>query len=668
MIERRLRGLSFLFFTGFVIVLLRSFSFQIIGREPWIQAAEAQYEHREPLPAERGTIYDRNLNVLALDISSVSLAVDPSMLPSSEAVACSLQTVLGGAKTEFLSRLKTSGFSKYHPLQLVLSTREKDRLMATGIPGLIFEPRQQRVHPRNDLALQVLGVTDNSRCGAWGIEQELNGRLAGMDGWAVRQWDGLKRYHVSLDLPRQEARPGQDVVLTLDHAIQEVLDEEISKGVETYQAKFGTGILLDPFSGEVLAMTTAIGPESRTGQLDFSARMMNRAVQWQFEPGSVFKIVTAAAALEEGAFNPKSLIFCENGSYIVNKREINDHNNSFAWLTLNQVMEHSSNIGMAKVGQKLGDKTLCRYAQNFGFGNKTGIRLPGETAGILRPVYQWTPSSIVSISFGQEISASALQIAGMTAVVANGGELIEPRIVKQILGQDGRVLMQTKRRVIRRVISPQTADQLTDILVNVVKRGSGMKAMVPGVTVAGKTGTAQKSIEGHRGYVRGVDVSSFTGFWPAETPRYVLVIVLDEPALGSWGSLSAAPIFAQVVKRISGLPSLQGGGGSPLVQTQTSSSAVPQAQFTSFESNANPEVKTKAAVSMPALNSSHHIPDLRGLSVRQALHSLAELNVKARVIGSGIIKTQWPKPGTRISDNIVCQLSCGDQTPVKGNQ
>ena len=419
-----------------------------------------------------------------------------------------------------------------------------------------------------------------------------------------------------------------------------------------HKAKAGTAVLMDPFSGEVLAMANVQGHPSRTGEVDFNDRMRNLAVQWDYEPGSTFKIVTLAAALEKGGFDPDSLVFCENGAFRLGANVINDHEKAFGWLSLSRVIEESSNIGTAKVAMAMGPKVLYEYARNFGFGNKTGVQLPGESSGILRPLYDWNDHSTAYVSFGQELSATALQLTGMISAIANGGELVKPRMVRQILDSEGRVVKSFDRQVIRRVITRRTAARVGAILEKVVMRGSGSEATVPNIRIAGKTGTAQKSVPGHRGYLPNTRVSSFVGYWPAEAPRYAMIVVLDEPIYKYWGSHSAAPLFGQIVNRIEGMPA------SDAVSQRFSDAAAGPFTYASLEQEAPRTAQPLQPPSSHQAVSPYHVPNMVGLSLRQAMTRLAELGLEARMSGHGRVVSQTPPAGTPVTSELVCQL-CG---------
>jgi len=644
----RLVSLGFIFPVLMLCVLVRSFWFQVVDRRPWLTLGDGQYEAREMLPAQRGTLYDRNLNILAMDLPGATLAVDPTQVNDHDRMVETLTTVFHGDPGQYRQSLFSNSAIEYVRLSRGIRPDQREQLEAAGLTGLIFGKTLSRVRPVDGLAQQVIGVTDAKRQGAWGAELSLNDWMRGRDGWAIQQKDAFNRSHVSLEYPVERPVSGQSVVLTLDHVLQTIVEEELQKRVLHHKAKAGMAVLIDPHSGEVLALANALGAVSRTGEMDFNQKMTNRAVQWSFEPGSTFKIVTLAAALERGGFQPDSLIYCENGSYRLGTHVVNDHEARFGWLSVARVIEESSNIGVAKMAQSMGAKTLYEYARNFGFGNKSGIQLPGESSGILRPVYKWSQYSPAFISFGQELSATTLQVASMISVIANGGELVKPRIVRQWLDAEGKPEKETRRQVIRRVVTRRTAARVTGILEHVVMRGSGDEAAVKGIRIAGKTGTAQKSVPGHRGYLPNTRVASFAGFWPAEAPRYALVVVLDEPIYKYWGSHSAAPLFGDIVNRIEGIPE-----------------ATREVQFTGAESGftfASLPIRSASSESSDAVRpvrrpeEIHVIPNVKGMSLRRAMQALSALGIEVQLLGHGRVTMQEPAPGSAIQENLICKL------------
>ncbi len=636
-----------------IVVLLRIFSYQVWKRETWNGLAQKQYQRLVKLIAERGIIYDRNMQILAMDAPVFSIAVNPKKIKDIRSASGFLGEVLGGTTDTYRKMITDNPSSSFLWIQKEITEDQKQEFLEKNIPGLIPAQGRKREHPFDQTGIQVLGITDSRHVGVGGIEQSFDEFLRGEDGWAVYQKDGTNRNFVSLDYPVKESRNGDHIVLTLDQVYQSVIEEELKAGVKQHRAKSGCAVLMDPHTGEILSMISVVPNKGGTDDSEFQSMMMNRPVQLDFEPGSTFKIVTAAAALEEHVVKTNSLIHCENGVYRIAGHIIRDHDEAHELLSMRQILEYSSNIGIAKIGKKVGKRELYKTIQNFGFGSRTEIGLPGETTGILWPLYEWSDFSTATISFGQGISTSALQLAGMVSVIANGGILVKPWIVSAILDNEGNIKKTYNMEMIRRVISEDTAAQLRQILEGVILNGNGGEAAVEGVRVAGKTGTAQKSVPGFKGYVPGVYVSSFVGFWPVEAPKYVLVIVLDEPQYLYWGARSSAPIFAKVVRRIEGLPSpywkqqhrqANNLNGSPFVfaSAQSESAEIPIESSHSKSQNISPT----------------QLPELIGLSLREALHRLAVLEVEAAVEGSGIVISQFPGPGTKVTEGMICKLQC----------
>lgn len=652
---RRIRIIGWIFTLFIFLILFRTFSFQVLNREPWIQIGLQQYESQVRLSAKRGLIYDRRMNILAMDLPSSSLIVDPSLIKDRNKLSRILTRILEKEEDQLIQLLENKKTKKFVRLQNQLSEAQLDTLTKLQIQGVFFLQERKRVYPYEIICRPVIGITNDKHQGIGGIEQSLNMILQGMDGWAIYQNDGLNRKFASLDYPLEEPIDGQHVVLTLDYLYQIILEEELRSGVENHGAKWGAGVCMDPFTGEVLAMVSVVNEYNNDEESEYERIMRNRVVQNDFEPGSSFKILTAAAGINEGLFEMNSLIHCENGEYLIGGEAIHDHDAAYDFLTLSQVLEYSSNIGIAKVGRKLGSETFYKYIQNFGFGNRTGISLPGEAVGILPPAFRWDDFISGSISFGQGLSVTPLQLACMVSVIANGGELIKPRILKEVLNQYGDVVRMSDTEIIRRVISEKTASDMRIILENVVKKGNAMKAAVRGISTGGKTGTAQKSVPGVRGYLPNAYVSSFVGFWPVESPRLVLVIILDESEQLYWAAHSAAPIFSRVVKRIEGLPSLRSPSPqSPFLDQD-------QSRFV-FSGYSFINQATSNGLQRKKNSSKYLVPRLVGLSLRQALRELAFREVEAHVEGSGVVIQQNPKPGQRIESGLICHLVCREVT------
>ncbi|MFO7891539.1 MAG: penicillin-binding protein [bacterium] len=657
----RLRWLGVLYCLLFLIILLRSFNFQVINRKPWCNLAPVQYEHRIKLIANRGVIYDRDMNLLAMDRPIISLAVDPQKINDYKEAAEKLSKVLSKESDYYFKQLQENKDRSFVRMAKEISEEQKQSLFRLGIEGLIIIKDRKRIRPFGDLAIQTLGLTNKKHRGVWGIEQSFDQVLGGKDGWAIYQKNGPgEDYFTCPEYPIKVPENGRDIVLTLNHTIQSIVEEELSRGVIKHQAKYGSAVLMNPYTGEILAMASIVGDKLKHKPVELDELIKNRAIQVAREPGSCFKIVTSSAAIQEKDFTPKSLIFCENGKFKVADHIIHDHNNKYAWLTFSQVLEKSSNIGISKVGKKLGKEVLFKYIRNFGFGNKTGIRLPGESCGILRPVYDWSQFSSYAISFGQEISATPLQLVCMMGVIANGGELVKPFVIRQILTSSGETEKIFYRKVIRRVINQKSADIIKEMLKHVVQYGSGEKAAVEGVVTAGKTGTAQKTMPGQQGYVPGLYTSSFVGMWPVDHPQYVMIVMLDEPKRNYWGSLSAAPVFSDIVYRISGI------SVKPEFRDKKNNKEQDKFVFTNLDFSDNRIASPKNRIIQKSedkrkknrVSSPYHMPDVTGLSIRGALRIIGEYAIKVNVEGNGIVVSQSPSPGKDLRKVEICNLVC----------
>jgi len=415
----------------------------------------------------------------------------------------------------------------------------------------------RRLYPQGALAGQVIGFVGQDQHGLEGVEYAFDEALRGSAGWTTLQKDATGRTFRSVEYREREAEPGKTVVLTLDSRYQEIVQEGLRHTVQLFHALGGSAIVLDPHSGEILALANVPDFDPNQVTPGDSAAFRNRAVSHIFEPGSTFKVFTASAALEEGLVAPGETFDGENGSTHIGKYTIGEaEGHRFGKLTLREAITHSSNICMLKVGRKVGKVKLYEHDRAFGFGCPTGVEFPGEVRGRLDRPQDWSEARLANVSFGQGVAVTVLQMACAYGVVANGGVLIKPRIVKTVLPRDS-ASVPDSTFIVRRAISPSTADSIRSYLTDVVARGTGTKARIEGITVAGKTGTAQKNENGK--YVEGRHVASFIGFLPAEAPKWVIAVVVDEPRGASYfGGDVAAPLFREIAQKILALPATSG--------------------------------------------------------------------------------------------------------------
>ena len=538
-----LMGMGILFW---VLLVGRLFFIQIWHGAEYASQARGQHERRKALEAIRGRFLDRNGRELAVNLRSSSFAADPSQVGEPGTISRQISALTGRSQEFLLRALRGRGSFVW----LVRKTNPDiaREIRAWRHPGLCEITEIVRWYPFGRLAGQLIGFTNLDNRGIEGTELSFNDELNGRPGWHTVSVDGRGHLLTSEEAPHGIPEHGDDVVLTLDARYQQILEEELEGAVSKFKANSAMGILMHPKTGDILAMANVpLYDPNRFWQCKPEIRK-NRTVTDIYEPGSAFKIVTAAAVIERGLMDPDQRIFCENGTLAVAGGEIRDAH-EYGWLTLQEVIEHSSNIGTIKAARCAGAKVIHEYARLFGFGAKIGMKLPGEVKGILKHPSFWSGRSLDTISIGHEVSTTALQLAAAYSAVANGGVLMRPRILKSIVRPEGTVTYRGKPETVRRVISERTAHVLVDFLVGVVERGTGKKARIEGLAIAGKTGTAQKVQKDGRGYSDEF-ISTFVGFLPARDPKLVCLVVLDSPKEIYWSSEVAAPTFRRIVRRI----------------------------------------------------------------------------------------------------------------------
>ena len=420
--------------------------------------------------------------------------------------------------------------------------RRLEQLSIDGI-GMVMEGR--RFYPKGPLLAHVLGFVGMDGIGLEGLERRYESQLHGEKRLTILQRDALGRTVFPKGLREQAPSAGHTLTLTIDEVIQYIAEKELEEAVDHARAKSGAIIVMEPQSGAILAMAVSPRFDPNAVASLTADRWRNRALTDTYEPGSTMKVVVAAAALEERVMMPGSMLFGENGRMTVANTTIHDHE-KLGWMTFAQMIQKSSNIGAAKTGMLLGEQRLYRYLQAFGFGQRTDIDLPGEVGGLLKSPREWGRRSLASISMGQEVGVTPLQMLSAVAAIANDGVLMRPHVVSDVRDQKGQPVKEILPHVRRRVVSPATARTLTTILEGVVTSGTGTKAAIPGFRVAGKTGTAQKVDPRTGAYSSALSIGSFVGFVPADSPRLAMIVVIDEPQGEAWGGVVAAPVFRRV--------------------------------------------------------------------------------------------------------------------------
>jgi len=532
---------------GFCVVLVRLVNLQVQQAAELTQRADRQHQKNVTLEGARGTIYDRNSKVLAMNVEVPSVFGVPTSLGDPRRTARNLSPILHVKATELEKKLKQEKHFVWLARKLEPEQgRRLEQLSLDGV-GVVMEGR--RFYPKGPLLSHVLGFAGMDDRGLEGIELKYEQYLRGEKRNVVLQRDALGRAVFPKGLNEEGAAGGHSLTLTVDEVIQYIAEKELDEAVSRSNAKSGTIVVMDPKTGGVLAMAVSPRFDPNTVGALVPDRWRNRALTDTYEPGSTMKTVIAAAALEEKVMKPDSMIYGENGQMQVAKTVIHDHE-KMGWMTFAQMIQKSSNIGAAKVGMALGEWRVFDYLKEFGFGDKTGIDLPGETGGLLKGPREWGKRSLASISMGQEVGVTPLQMVTAISAIANGGVLMKPHLVSEIRNAKGQLIAQTMPQVRRRVISEDTARTLTHLLEGVVTNGTGGKAAIPGYRVAGKTGTAQKVDPRTGAYSSTLLVGSFLGYVPAEDPRLAMIVVIDEPHGEGWGGVVAAPVFRRVGEQV----------------------------------------------------------------------------------------------------------------------
>lgn len=541
------------------IALFSVFSFrliylQVIKHEEYSALAAEKHVYKQIIYAERGSILDANNEVLAHNTPVETVVADATLLNDREAVVDLVSKELGVPAEELAEKLSSERryivIKREVPESASRSLREK--LRAKNLRGIYFEHDSRRIYPNGSMLCHVIGFTDFEHHGIQGVEASMEEYLHGQDGYRFIEHNRAGQEIVPYRGQERAPRDGCQVHLTVDLSLQNIVENEIDAAMEEYSPQKATIILMRPQTGEILAMANRPNFDLNLRSEAKPEEMKNRAIIDMMEPGSTFKIVAAAAALNERKLRADSTVFCENGLWNFNGTALHDHR-AFSYLSVRDVLIRSSNIGAAKLALSVGEQKFYEYVRRFGFGERTGIELPGEINGLIRPPRSWSKISITRIPMGHEIGVTPLQMIVAMATIANGGKLMTPRIVKSITTSEGKTVSSLSPAMLRQVISPETAREIGDALRGVVSdRGTAAAAAVPGFTIAGKTGTAQK-VDPKGGYEHGKYVVSFAGYLPADHPEFVGLVVLDDahtskPEL-NYGGLIAGPIFSRVAEK-----------------------------------------------------------------------------------------------------------------------
>jgi cell division protein FtsI (penicillin-binding protein 3) len=657
--RRRTVVVALLVACAFLVLLGRLAVLQVVKHEEYARLADSQHAKTIPLKPRRGTIVDRHGQVLAMSTRAESLFAVPALIDDGDALARQLAPILGEPVADIERRLAPSRRFVFVKRRLPHDVAEAVREI--GHPGLGFVDESMRLYPNRELAAHAVGFEGIDGKGLAGVEQSLDEHLAGTEGRALVGRDALGRELHGAPRVLKPSTPGRGLRLTIDATLQYVAERELDALWRRTRAKAAMAVMMDPRTGEILAWAIRPTYNPNTFQSATDEDRRNRAVTDPFEPGSTFKVILAAAALEEGVMRPSDRVYAENGAITVGGATIHDWKR-YGWLSFAEVLQNSSNVGSIKVGLALGRERYYKYMTGFGFGSPTGLGFTGESRGQLRPPSQWSGLSLPTMSIGQEISLTAVQIVAAVSAIANGGRLMQPQIVRELTDTEAQHAERSfAPRVVRQVVSPDTARILTDMMVNVVANGTGKRAAIAGYAVAGKTGTAQKMDKATRRYSRAPGVLSFVGFAPADDPRLTLLVMLDEPKNEKWGSEAAAPVFAAIARESLRHLNVPPRDTTPVALLRGGPGA-------SSEPAAVDAVAPMPVAFMETEGGSGVMPRVLGLSLRQAMQTLAPFDVGVTVTGQGLVVGQSPPPGTPVENGTLCHLTLASlaATPAKG--
>jgi cell division protein FtsI (penicillin-binding protein 3) len=626
---------------------------QVVRHEELSARGDRQQMRTIPAPAKRGEILDRRGRVLAYSVDAESIYAVPSEIERPRTAVAALCGALADCTPNEREALMER-FGRQSPFAFVrrqASPEQARRVKALELEGIGFMKESRRFYPNKELAAHLLGYVGIDNTGLDGIESTYDSLIKGRAGTVLVQTDARRHAFSRLEKP---PTTGATLELTVDQYLQHVAERELRAGVEATDAQGGSAIVMDPASGEILALANwpTFNPNVFRQARDEARR--NRAVQDLYEPGSTFKVVTASAALEEKVVQPTDPIDVSAGQIRFGSRVIrDDHRHDI--LSFSDVIVKSSNVGAIKVGLRLGRERLGMYVRRFGFGAPISPDFPSESPGIVWDPSKLTDSALASVAMGYQVGVTPLQMATAVSSVANGGELVQPRVIRAVVKDGKRVPV--PRKVLRRTVSAGTAAELTRIMEGVVEKGgTATRATLDGYTVAGKTGTAQKLVNGR--YNRTDYNTSFVGFVPSRKPVFTIVVVIDSPRVNKYGGLAAAPVFQRIADaalRHQGVAPTLNAPPPVLVARREEPREVATA------GPASPTALLRVGTRSPAGDDA--FPDLRGLSAREAVRSLARLGLTARMHGAGAVVEQRPAAGTPLDGRTLCELWLARQPP-----
>ncbi|KAF0152694.1 MAG: Cell division protein FtsI [Ignavibacteria bacterium] len=659
MINSRALIITGILFSVLIILVIKLFTIQITKHEYYTRIAETQQYKPQIVKAERGLIKDVNGEVLSYTLSNVSFFVDRRMVDNKkiDAIAKVFAKEMGKAKSYYFNKIKSG--SKIICIESKVPMDQAIRLKKFVIDGLTHQEDFSRVYPYGNSAAHILGYVDKKNgTGIEGIEKKYNQELTGTNGYFVYERDVFGRILSIDENTSRLPQSGSTIYLTVNKNYQKILEEELTKGLEKFGGKSAVGIIMNPNTGEILALANSPNYDPASYNLSEAESRRNRAIVDTYEPGSTMKSITMAVLYDQKLVEENETVDTENGIFKYKGVTIKDsHKNGI--LTVRGVLEQSSNIGMAKLVERLDTETFYKYLRDFGFSNKASIDLPSEAEGTLKLPKYFTGISKAFMSYGYELSVTPLQMTAAFSALVNGGVLYQPYITKTITDQKGNILKENQPEKIRNVISAETSKKIRDLMVGVVERGSGTAAMLPNVLVGGKTGTTQRLVNNN--YSSSSHVSSFIGFFPAEKPSVVVYVLVNSPTIGRYGGLVAAPIFHETAKRLIESDANLVKDKKPIKRDnklmEQLIADLRNAPKSSKRSYLNVAEK-KAVNDRMEYYKSDTMPNLTDKSVRDAIAQLNAMKVKFKVNGFGKVVWQSIEPGVPINPGTVCTLKC----------
>jgi|HubBroStandDraft_6_1064221.scaffolds.fasta_scaffold89372_1 cell division protein FtsI (penicillin-binding protein 3) len=641
-----------------VAILARLSYLQLFSYSEYLAKAQHQQQRIFEISPKRGALYDRKGRELAVSIPMDSVFSDPAEITDVSMVANLLARVLDVPAEELETKIREART----PVRLArkLAPETVERIKGMNLRGVFFQKENRRIYPQRGLAAHVLGYVDVDEKGLGGIEYSLDQQIRGRPGKMMVMADGRRRWY---DRRESAADPGASVELTIDQTIQYIAEKELARAIEETHAKAGSVVLQDPNTGELLAAANwpTFDP-NRAGEYSDDVRM-DRAVSAAYEPGSTFKVITLAGAIENGVAVPTELVDCQMGKVLVGGRVIHDWH-PFGVLSVEQILAHSSDVGAIKVALHLGGPRFYDTIRRFRFGQLTGIELPGENRGLLRPIENWSASSIGSLAMGQEVSVTPIQIISAISAIANGGTLYRPRVILEIRG--GRSRPELPAGEPRQATDGRTAAEMRKMMEQVVLEGTGIPAHLDGYTAAGKSGTAQKIDPATRRYSSNQYVASFVGFAPVNNPVVTILVVLDSPVGGHHGGQVGGPVFKRIAEQVlayldvphdvpspSGTERAKDGPAPPKIASRAAArgrarSDSAEKRYEAAEMDHAERSSTPARTVSFGPEGAVAVPDLAGQTVRGVTEACLRLGLVPSLIGNGVALEQFPEAGAEV--------------------